>query len=352
MSRPTSRVLALLAILQAGGTRTVDELARSLDVDERTVRRYIDHLVELDIPVRSLRGRYGGYRLEPGYRMPPLMLTNDEALAVLLGLVAGRRAGLVTTSIEAAESAAAKLHRVLPELVSRKLDALLEITDFTLRPTPVVSPETEVLLLLAEATQQHRPVRIGYRAADGAASERTLNPYRIVAHSGRWYVTGDDSVSRGTRTFRLDRITTTEMLDNTFDSPSEFDAAEHLLSGLANAPHQHAVSLRVQGTADEVRLQFPPGLVAVEDDADLDGFVRVRLQAERLDWVPALLAGLDRSFVIEQPDALRELVQSLAQRLINSARHTSSGPPASGPRGSSPTPLGRPTDHRESDPAR
>jgi len=84
MTRPTARVLALLELLQAGGTHTVGELAGRLGVDERTVRRYVTHLTDLDIPVRSVRGRYGGYQLAPGYRMPPLMLTDDEAVAVLL----------------------------------------------------------------------------------------------------------------------------------------------------------------------------------------------------------------------------------------------------------------------------
>src|ERR1700723_4799264 len=93
MTRPTARVMALLELLQAGGVRTVAELAGRLGVDERTVRRYVDHLLDLDVPVESVRGRYGGYRLAPGYRMPPLMLTDDEALAVLLGLVGTRRAG-------------------------------------------------------------------------------------------------------------------------------------------------------------------------------------------------------------------------------------------------------------------
>ena len=96
MTRPTARVLALLEILQSGGTRTVADLAARLDVDPRTVRRYVAHLIDLGIPVRSVRGRFGGYRLAPGYRMPPLMLTDDEAVAVMIGLVAGRRAGLVT----------------------------------------------------------------------------------------------------------------------------------------------------------------------------------------------------------------------------------------------------------------
>src|SRR5580658_4949231 len=115
MARPTARVMALLELLQSGGVRTVAELADRLGVDERTVRRYAEHLIDLDVPVESVRGRYGGYRLGPGYRLPPLMLTDDEALAVLLGLAVGRRAGLVTTAGTAAETAAAKIRRVLPE---------------------------------------------------------------------------------------------------------------------------------------------------------------------------------------------------------------------------------------------
>src|ERR1700688_1592963 len=124
MARPAARVLTLLELLQSGGVRTVAELADRLGVDGRTGRRDVDQLLDLDVPVESVRGRYGGYRLAPGYRMPPLMLSDEEALAVLLGLVAGRRAGLVTTSVVAAESAAAKVRRVLPEALGRRLDAL------------------------------------------------------------------------------------------------------------------------------------------------------------------------------------------------------------------------------------
>src|SRR6478672_11458691 len=104
VTRPTARVLALLEILQSGGTHTVARLADRLDVDERTLRRYAAHLTDLGIPVQSVRGRYGGYRLAPGYRLPPLMFTDDEAVAVMLGLSAAR-------TDPAAGSAAAKVHR-------------------------------------------------------------------------------------------------------------------------------------------------------------------------------------------------------------------------------------------------
>lgn len=321
-------MLALLEILQAGGTRTVGDLAGRLGVDERTVRRYAVHLADLGIPVQSARGRYGGYRLAPGYRMPPLMLTDDEALAVLLGLVSGRRAGLVTTSAAAAESAAAKVQRVLPDALRGRLDALLQTTDFTARSRPVVEPATTVLLLLAEAVRDRRPVAISYAASDGRRSERTIHPFGIVAHSGRWYATGADSASGQTRTFRLDRILHAQPQAGSFDVPDGFDAAEHVLSGLARAPHRHAISLRVQGTADQVQARLPAGIAVLDDIPDLPGWIRVQLQAERLDWIPAVLAALGLPFTVEQPDALRGLVRSLADRLADAAAAESPPSPA------------------------
>lgn len=124
MTRPTARVLAMLELLQAGGQRTVGDLAARLGVDERTVRRYAEHLADLGIPVQAQRGRYGGYRLAPGYKLPPLMLTDDEAVAVVLGLRAAERAGLATTDHTAAVSALAKVSRVLPRALGKRLDSL------------------------------------------------------------------------------------------------------------------------------------------------------------------------------------------------------------------------------------
>ncbi|MFK0243209.1 helix-turn-helix transcriptional regulator [Amycolatopsis azurea] len=317
MTRPIARVLALLEILQSGGTRTVAELARRLDVDERTVRRYAEHLLDLDIPIRSVRGRYGGYRLAPGYRMPPLMLTDEEALAVLLGLVAGRRAGLITTSVAAAESAVAKVRRVLPEALGRRLDALLETADFTAPARRTLSAEAEVLLTVAEAARDRRPVGIAYLAGHGGASERVVHPYGVVAHSGRWYLTGFDSASGEVRTFRVDRISSADARAGTFEPPDGFDPAERVLTALAETPHRHDVSVRIEATPEQVRAVFPPSVAVLE--ADGDG-VRARIRAQRLDWIPPLLAALDRPFVIERPGELRDLVSALAGRLAERAR--------------------------------
>ncbi|TCK24958.1 putative DNA-binding transcriptional regulator YafY [Pseudonocardia endophytica] len=300
-------MLTLLEALQSGGTRTVADLAARLDVDERTVRRYVDHLRDLDVPVRTVRGRYGGYRLAPGFRMPPLMLTDDEAVAVLLGLVTGRH-----EDPDAAGVAAEKVRRVLPRALRDRVDALFETAEFTAPDRPVVVHEARVLLLLAGAARDRRPVAISYTDRDGRSSERTVEPYGLVAHSGRWYVTGADSASGDVRTFRLDRITAPAVRSGTFDVPDGFDPSAHVTAGLAGTPWRHQVSVLVDGPVEQVRTRLPVGLAILED---VDGRVRLRLRAERLDWVPALLAGLDLPFVVEEPDALRDGVRALARRL-------------------------------------
>ncbi|MEV4556326.1 YafY family protein [Kitasatospora sp. NPDC049285] len=331
MARPTSRVLTLLELLQSGGTRTAAELADRLGVDGRTVRRYVDHLVDLDIPVEAVRGRYGGYRLAPGYRMPPLMLNDDEALAVLLGLVAGRRTGLLTAPETApgtaGETAAAKIRRALPERLARRLDAVMESLAFTAPPGESATPETGVLLAVADAVRHRRPVSIRYTGRDGRRSERTLHPYGIVTHAGRWYVTGTDPGIGQDRTFRLDRIADARTLPGSFEPPAGLDPAQRVLSGLAEAAYRHEVTLRIHGTVDQVRTRLPASVASVAEPAPEEGadphaerWLHVELRAERLDWLPPVLASLDRPFVIERPDELRDLVIALADRLTASAR--------------------------------
>jgi predicted DNA-binding transcriptional regulator YafY len=327
MARPTGRVLTLLELLQSGGTRTVAELADRLGVDGRTVRRYVDHLIDLDVPVESVRGRYGGYRLAPGFRMPPLMLGDDEALAVLLGLIAGRRAGLMTSAGTASETAAAKIRRVLPTRVARRLESVLESLAFTEQSDQLGelgAPNTDVLLTIADAVHHSRPISIRYTARDGRRTERMLHPYGIVAHSGRWYVTGKDSaLGEGgeERTFRLDRIADARTLPGSFEPPAELDPAQRVLSGFATADYRYEVVLRIQGTRERIRARIPASVASVSEDTDEDGWLRVEIHAESLDWLPPLLASLDLPFVIERPTELRELVLAFAERLMTSAHN-------------------------------
>ncbi|MFJ9406750.1 helix-turn-helix transcriptional regulator [Streptomyces sp. NPDC101393] len=327
MTRPTGRVLTLLELLQSGGTRTVAELADRLGVEGRTVRRYVAHLIDLDVPVESVRGRYGGYRLAPGYRLPPLMLSDDEALAVLLGLVAGRRSGLMTTGHAASETASAKIRRVLPRHVARRLDTLLESLAFTDQPGEFATPDAGVLLAIADAVRHRRPVSIRYTDRNARRSERTLHAYGIVAHSGRWYVTGTDPGIGEDRTFRLDRIADARTLPGSFEAPVDPDPAQRVVAGFATAEYRHQVTLRIHGTVEQIRAQLPAAVAHVEEyppaagqDRATERWLRVEVRAERLDWLPPVLASLDRPFVIERPDELRALVMAHADRLASYAR--------------------------------
>lgn len=305
------------------------ELADRLGVDGRTVRRYVNQLTDLDVPVEAVRGRYGGYRIAPGHRVPPLMLGDDEALAVLLGLIAGRRAGLTTTSDTASETAAAKIRRMLPERLARNLDTVLESLAFTEQPREFDTPDAEILLTLADAVRHHRPVSIRYTDRDGRRGDRTLHAYGIVSHRGRWYVTGTDPEIGGDRTFRLDRIADARTLPGSFEAPAGLDSAQRVLSGFAAAEYRHQVALRIHGTVEQIRARLPASVATVEEPASAAGaspgterWRRVTLQAERLDWLPPVLAALDRPFLVEHPAELRDLIAALAERLASYSRQT------------------------------
>jgi predicted DNA-binding transcriptional regulator YafY len=343
VTRPTARVLALLEILQAGGGFTVSDLAGRLGVDERTVRRYAAHLADLGVPVEARRGRYGGYRLAPGYKLPPLMLTDDEAVAVVLGLVAGRRAGLVTAEsaatefaatefaarefaareFAATESAIAKVRRVLPATLARRIDALLSTVDFTAPPRRSAPPGVDVLLVLADAAQRRQPVTIAYTSWRGRASERGLNPYGLVFHAGRWYVTGHDHASGSVRTFRLDRIATARLAAGSFDLPAGFDPAAQVISGLAAVPYAHEVSVVLHTGLAEARSRIPPSVGTL---TEVPGGVRLDTRAERLDGAARLLAGLGWPFTIDRPDELKTEVRALAAALLRYAEATGADP--------------------------
>jgi predicted DNA-binding transcriptional regulator YafY len=308
VTRPTARVLALLELLQAGGQHTVASLAGPLGVDERTVRRYAQHLVDLGIPIEVRRGRYGGYRLAPGFKLPPLMFTDDEAVAVVLGLA-------TTPPSPGSSSASAKVRRVLPPALAGRIDSLLSTMDMT-RPAPYrAAPDPAALLALADAARRRRTVRISYTAWRGRASTRELDPYGLVLHSGRWYATGLDHASNQVRTFRLDRVRSVEPSSGTFTPPADFDPVGHVLSGLAAVPYAHEVSVVLHTDAHTARRRIPVWVGAL---TEVPGGVRLTTRAERLTGAAEMLAGLGWPFTVEEPAQLREEVRALAQRLLDS----------------------------------
>ncbi len=317
MTRPTARVLALLELLQTGGQHTVGDLAARLGVDERTVRRYAEHLADLGIPVRAQRGRYGGYRLAPGYKLPPLMLTDDEAVAVALGLRAAERAGLATTDHAATASALAKVSRVLPQALGRRLDSLLSTAQFTTPARAAAPAGAATLLGLASAAQTRRTAVITYTAWDGRESQRELDVYGLVFHSGRWYVTGHDHARDDVRTFRLDRIGSVELGDGTYVVPADFDATTQVVSGIAAVGWSHEVSVVLRTTLADAGERLPPSAGRLSEHAD---GVLLETRAERLDGMARMLAGLGWDFEVITPDALRDEVLALSDGLRANAR--------------------------------
>jgi predicted DNA-binding transcriptional regulator YafY len=247
------------------------------------------------------------------------MFNDDEALAVLLGLIAGRRTGLTTALSTAGETAAAKIRRVLPKPLARRLETVLDSIAFTQGPADIPAPDATVLLTIADAVRHQRPLAITYTNRDAVRSNRVVHPYGIVSHEGRWYVRGMDPAITEERTFRLDRITDVRTLSGTFDAPEDADHAHNLLTSFATAAYRHEVTVRINATAEHIRSRLPAS-VALLEPAVAEGWVRVEIRAESLDWLPAALASLDRPFEIERPNELRELVLAFAARLATSAR--------------------------------
>ncbi|MER7333767.1 MULTISPECIES: YafY family protein [unclassified Micromonospora] len=319
MSHPAARVLGMLELLQSHHRLTGAELARRLAVDERTVRRYAATLADLGIPVAAERGRHGGYRLRPGYKLPPLMLTDDEAVAVLLGLVAAERLGLGTEE-PATATALAKIRRVLPSALGDRLAAVQEHLGFTLRPSVAQArPATGTLLALGAAARHRRRVRLDYRSWSGVPSRRQLDPYGLVFHAGRWYVTGHDHLRGEVRTFRLDRIGEVETGAETFVVPDGFDPVAQVARSLAGVPYAHDVEVLLETDLATARRRVPPSVAELTESAD---GVLLRARAENLDGMAQLLSGLGWPFTVLSPDALRTAVTEHARRLAGWAGRT------------------------------
>lgn len=310
MSHPTTRVLAMLELLQARRQLSGAELAAGLGVDQRTVRRYALRLADLGIPVTAERGRYGGYRLLPGYRLPPLMLTDDEAAAVVIGLLAAERLGQPVAGIS---TALAKIQRVLPAALSERVAALRQTLDFTQHQRkPAVAADTGIVLTLATAASQHQRVRLRYRSHAEQDSERDLDPYGLVLHSGRWYVTGRDGKSGELRTFRVDRVSEALLSGVSFDPPAGFDPVQHVTRSLAAVPYAHEIEVVLATTLANAQRRIPPTVATL---AETEGGVLLTGHAEHLPGLAAMLAGLGWPFTVRRPAALRDEVRALSDRL-------------------------------------
>jgi predicted DNA-binding transcriptional regulator YafY len=316
MSRPTTRVLTLLELLQDRPGISGREIADHLEVDTRTVRRYATKLQELGIPVEAERGRAGGYRLRPGYRMPPLMLTDDEATAVVLGLVAARRYGLVTAE-PAVDGALAKIERVLPLALRERVRAVTETLGFTRRGWAGSPPATDTVLRLAEAARLKRRVRLTYQSFKGEHTERDVDPYGLVVHSGRWYLAAHDHLRDEVRTFRLDRISSVQKRTERSEPPDGFDAVEHVSRSLAQVPWRVEAEIVFHAPLEEVEKRFWRSYGEIVGPVE-DG-VLVRTRTDNYESLARWLPYVGMDFTVRTPDELRDCVREEAERLLAAA---------------------------------
>jgi predicted DNA-binding transcriptional regulator YafY len=312
---PTARLLELLELLQTQTVATGTEIADRLGVDRRTVRRYISALHELGIPIEGQRGVGGGYRIRPGYRLPPLMLDDDEAVVVALGVVAAGQLGLAGSS-DSVEGALAKIHRVLPDGLRRRVEALEATLDFT-TTAPTGAPVTgETVLLLAEAIRRRRRLRLGYRSYAGDVTRRELSPHGLVVHSGRWYLAAYDHGRDDLRTFRVDRMRRASFArESAVEPPEGFDAVAYISRSLARTPWRYEVEVLLDLALDEATRRLPATLAEL---VEADSGTLLRMRVGSLDWMARILAGLDCSFAIHEPEELRASVRAVADRLVSS----------------------------------
>jgi predicted DNA-binding transcriptional regulator YafY len=320
MYDPIMRVFTVLEILQARDSVTGAELAERLEVDLRTVQRYIVRLKDLKIPIDSSRGVGGAYRLRPGFRVPPLLLTNEEAFALSLGLRALRQIGL-SAFAPATESTLTKLERVLPEKLRESIRTVEDVV--AVEPGPwVVSTSVDYLVRAASAIRTGKRIRFGYRSHSGDASRRQIEPYGVVHTDGRWYVIGYCLSRRALRTFRLDRITDLEIRTAGFRRPSEFDAQHYLYEHMPFVQSEYQIDVWIDMPLAEVEQSVAPWRIATE--ADGRG-TRLRCGRDRLEMLAALLLSLGRRIVVHSPVELRKTFRQMARRAMEAASALSPG---------------------------
>jgi len=315
MYHPTTRVLAVLELLQTHGRMSGAELAARLEIGGRTLRRYIVTLEEMGIPITTERGRHGGYALMAGFKLPPMMFTDDEALALSIGLLAARGLGLAEAA-PAVASAQAKLERIMPANLKQRLSAIGETVKLDL--SQATSPDNNgALITLSAAAQNRQRVHLHYRSAQGDDSEREVDTYGLAYRGGRWYVAGMCHLRQDVRSFRLDRIGQVQLLAQRFTRPPAFDALAHLSASVATIARAFAIEVLLKSDLASAREHLSDAIGIFEQT---DEGVLLHNQSDDLDWFARQLARLPFAFEIRQPPALRDAVRICAERLLALAK--------------------------------
>jgi len=312
MTLTSSRLLTLLSLLQGRRDWPGGELAERLEVSARTIRRDVERLRELGYPVESSTGPAGGYRLRAGTAMPPLLLDDDEAIAIAVGLRTAARAsvaGIEETSLRAL----VKLEQVLPAHLRRRVRALQSATLTLPAAGPTVDPQC--LTVIAAACRDSERVRFAYRGRDGVSSRREVEPHSLVNLGRRWYLLAWDRARDDWRTFRVDRLTGPASTGARFAQrePPMKDAAKFVARSISTAPSRYEARLTLRAPAAAIRERVSPQWGSVEpiDEATCE----YRTGDDDPHWLALRVVMLGVDFEVHEPPELVEQLQVLANRL-------------------------------------
>lgn len=303
MPNTATRLITLIFLLQNQPNQKASELAEKLGVSVRTLHRYFLDLNEMGIPVYSERGPYGGFSLVRGYKMPPLVFTLEEAVAVVLGT------GLVQELWgelyrEAARGALAKLENLLPEEQAQEVAWARRSLVATGMHRADLKAQTPILEKLRRAIRERRSVNMKYQSSQVPhPSERGLDPYALVHRWGWWYAIGFCHVHREVRTFRVDRISEISLLDTAFNIPPEFDLHEHLKNDQA----QPQVNARLRFETEFASLVAGNQSYWRSVEPQADGSVEVTLHAPTLEWAASTALAYGPAVEVLEPPELRRM---------------------------------------------
>ena len=319
MANTSARTLRLLSLLETRRYWPGTELAARLEVSPRTLRRDIDRLRELGYPILAQRGVDGGYQLAAGTALPPLLLDDEEAIALAVGLQAAAQ-GAVEGIAESSMRALAKVVRVMPGRLRRRVEALGAMTvpaGWDSPAQPGVDPA--ILTTVALACRDSERLRFSYTAADGQHTSRHVEPHRLVLLGRRWYLVSYDLVRHGWRSFRLDRLSAPQGTGARF-RPRELpaaDAAAFVRAGIGNIATGHEVEVLIEAPAAAVRERVGRW-AAVEDIGDAR--CRLRMTTDSLDWPAMALGVIGAEFHVLSPPELLDRVRDWGRRFSQANR--------------------------------
>lgn len=310
MPDTAARLLRLLSLLQARRDWSGPALAQRLGVTVRSVRRDVDRLRQLGYSVEATPGPAGGYRLGVGQSLPPLLLDDDEAAAVAIGLAVAA-GGAVAGMEEAALGALAKLDRLLPPRLRARVQSVRSSVERFGSVEDTVSPE--LLVLLAQAAAESERVLLSYRDREQRETERRVEPYRLVSTGRRWYLVAHDLERSEWRTFRVDRVLNARLTGHRFRLENPPDARELVSRGMSVAPYRYTARVHIQASVNDVRRRVPETVGIVKREG---GRTVLTTGSDRLELLAGHLVSLGFGFEVLEPPELASHIESLARVLL------------------------------------